>query len=521
MNSGSSTFYKTSYYNKIYEKDMIIQTRNKQIDKLKTELMNKTQENSELKGFRRQCFELEEQMKGIEKEIQKLNKEKLDIMKKRDENNSLFKRKISELENLIEYEKLDYEKNTVLYNQKMSVYNQLVMENEIYSEEVKKLKNDMENLEEKKRLEFQKLKVENLIKFDKVKKKMLNTIKQTNEAANKLNNEYNETNNQLYILQNKQLLMHMNFQKEKIKDLEKTNGDLLEKIRNLEKDIDVHKLVEKDLLHRTKFKTGENDTSIDQRTKTRYRTFYFKKKKDMEYFTQLKKEMKTSSENKNKEERNRNKINYIIDSPTLKKSNSTINIISKPSALEKRLLNYQKQIKQKKFENENISLMNSKLKNRLHLYYNKFNGLFFFLEECIQNFFRDQSLLENKHFLVKMDDIKKFKFDELNKEEKYSILVLLMKHLMPLITLNFNNKDNIGKELFKTNLNIIDKNFSMNQNYLHDKLLKNAFIDNHKYYKDLHVNSKISFSNNSIPVLRKLQDIELDFFEFKNKAIFS
>ena len=96
MNSGSSTFYKTSYYNKIYEKDMIIQTRNKQIDKLKTELMNKTQENSELKGFRRQCFELEEQMKGIEKEIQKLNKEKLDIMKKRDENNSLFKRKSEE-----------------------------------------------------------------------------------------------------------------------------------------------------------------------------------------------------------------------------------------------------------------------------------------------------------------------------------------------------------------------------------------------------------------------------------------
>ena len=120
------------------------------------------------------------------------------------------------------------------------------------------------------------------------------------------------------------------------------------KKRNLEKDIDVHKLVEKDLLHRTKFKTGENDTSIDQRTKTRYRTFYFKKKKDMEYFAQLKKEMKTSSENKNKEERNRNKINYIIDTPTLKKSNSTINIISKPSALEKRLLNYQKQIKQKK-----------------------------------------------------------------------------------------------------------------------------------------------------------------------------
>ena len=161
------------------------------------------------------------------------------------------------------------------------------------------------------------------------------------------------------------------------------------------------------------------------------------------------------------------------------------------------------------------------MKNKLSLYYNKFNGLFFFLEECIQNFFREQALLENKHFFVKMEDIKKFKFDELNKEEKYSILVLLMKHLMPLITLNFNNKDNIGKELFKTNLNIIDKNFSNNQNYLQDKLLKNAFMDNHKYYKDLHINAKSSFSNSSIPVLRKLQDVELGFYEFKNKAIFS
>ena len=120
-----------------------------------------------------------------------------------------------------------------------------------------------------------------------------------------------------------------------------------------------------------------------------------------------------------------------------------------------------------------------------------------------------------------MDDIKKFKFDELTKEQQYSILVLLMKHLMPLITLNFNNKDNIGKEIFKTNLNIIDKNFTSNQNYLNDKILKNAFIDNNKYYKNLHMNAKTSFSNASIPVLRKLQDIELNFFEFKNKAIFS
>ena len=84
--------------------------------------------------------------------------------------------------------------------------------------------------------------------------------------------------------------------------------------------------------------------------------------------------------------------------------------------------------------------MNSKLKNRLNLYYSKFQGLFFFLEECLNNFFKDEEIKKNKHFFVKIEDIKKMKFDDFNSEEKYSILVLLMKHLLPLVTINFNYK---------------------------------------------------------------------------------
>ena len=511
--SGSSTFYKTSCYNKLYEKEVIIQKQNKQIEKLNTEIMNQYQENKTLKVFRKQCFNLEEQMRHIENEMQKLKEEKSDIIKKRNENDSLLKRKISELENLIEYEKLDYEKKTDLFNKKLSVFNQIVMENELYSEEIKKLKEELEKFEKTKNEEFQQLKIENIIKFDKVKKTMLNTIKLTNEKATKLNNEYMDTSNKLSILQNKQLTLHIDYQKEKIENLKKTNDELMNKIKNLQKDIDMHKLVERDLLLKSKAKDGGVDTSTDK-IKTRYRTFFFKKKKDIKYYSGLKKKIINKSENKDKNNNN-------IESPILNKSNSVTNIISKPSVIERRLINYQKEIKEKKFEKENILLMNSKLKNRLHLYYNKFNGLFFFLEESIQNFFRDESLLGNKHFKVKMEDIKKFKFEELNKEEQYSILVLLMKHLMPLITINFTSKDNIGKELFKTNLNIIDKNFNTNLNYLQDKFLKNAFMDNNKYYKDLHISAKSSFSKTSIPVLRKLQNVDLDFYEFKNRAIFS
>ena len=498
----SRDFYKLN--NKVIQDEVIITKQNKDIDKLKNELIKKYQENADLKVFRKNCINLEEQVKMLEKDIKKLNNDKLYIIKKRDENSSLLKSKISELETVIELKKLDYDKNTVLYKQKMSIYNQLLKENEIYSEEVGKLKNDLDKFEEKKKEELQKQKIESLLKYEKLKKKMLDTIKQSNEEASKLNMEYMDVNNKLSILQNKQLMLYIKYQKEKIIDLEKKNKELVNKLNEYEKDIDMHKLIEKDLMQ--KYKDNNNENNNEEKIK--YKTFYFKKKKKITIEPKL--SLKKFNDLKDKE----NNKNKII------RSNSTTNFISKPTSIEKRLLSYKKEIKEKQFENENILLANSKLKNQLNIYYNKYKGLFFFLEECLNNFFKDKEIKKNKHFLIKLEDRIKMKFDDFNNEEKYSILVLLMKHLLPLVTINFNYKDNIGKELFKTNLNIINKNYSMNKNYLQDKTLKNAFMDNNnKYHNDLHV-YKTSYIKSSIPVLRKLQDVELDFYDIKNKAIF-
>ena len=499
--TSASTFYKTN--NKLLKSETIISNQNREIDKLKTELLNALMKNQELRMFERDYNALQGKMKKIQNEKNNIEKEKSDIIKKRDENYSLLNRKINELENVIELEKLDYEKNTVLYKQKMSVYNHLLMENEVYSEEVEELKKNLNEFENKKKEELQREKVVNLLKYEKLKKKMLATIRQTNEEASKLNKEYMDVNNKLSILQNKQLMIQIEYQKEKISDLEKMNKELMNKLYEYEKEIEMHQLVEKDLIEKNKA-----NNSINNEDNIKHNTFYFKKKKK---FINSMQNVNIS----NIKEKNKN----VIINKKMNKSNSTTNFLSKPSIAEKRLLIYQKEIKEKQFENENILLMNSKLKNRLNLYYSKFQGLFFFLEECLNNFFKDEELKKNKHFFVKIEDIKKMKFDDFNSEEKYSILVLLMKHLLPLVTINFNYKDNIGKELFKTNLNIINKNYSANKNYLQDKTLKNAFMDNNKYYNDLHA-YKTSYINPSIPVLRKLQDIELGFYDMKSKAIF-
>ena len=144
------------------------------------------------------------------------------------------------------------------------------------------------------------------------------------------------------------------------------------------------------------------------------------------------------------------------------------------------------------------------LKDKWNNYFLKYKGLFNFLEECLKEFFKDEEITNIKNININFDDIKRFDFNSFKKEEKYGVLILLMNHLMPILTLNFKSNCNIGNSLFTTNLNLIDKNFNSNQKFLNDVFLQKAFVGkNNKVLNEFRVekrNNKISFS---IPILRK------------------
>ena len=65
----SRAFYKLN--NKVIQNEVIISKQNKDIEKLKNELMKICQENADLKVLRKTCLTLEEQLKKLEKEMQK------------------------------------------------------------------------------------------------------------------------------------------------------------------------------------------------------------------------------------------------------------------------------------------------------------------------------------------------------------------------------------------------------------------------------------------------------------------
>ena len=155
-------------------------------------------------------------------------------------------------------------------------------------------------------------------------------------------------------------------------------------------------------------------------------------------------------------------------------------------------------------KNNEISILKAKidnLKNKLNFYGNRYKKIYDFLGECLNDFFLDIKE-KGKNFSLNIEEIKKCNFENFNREDKYSLLVLLMNKLLPFVINNFNSNFNLGDTIFKTNINIHDRNFNKKINYINDNTLRKAFLrKNNKLQKELFIKNN-TFSNGSIPVLR-------------------
>ena len=78
-----------------------------------------------------------------------------------------------------------------------------------------------------------------------------------------------------------------------------------------------------------------------------------------------------------------------------------------------------------------------------------------------------------------------------------------MKYLLPIINLNFNATCNIGNNIFKTNLNVINKQFNQTNNFLNDEYLRRAFVGKSNRLKsNLNLGNLSSYYNKSIPIMK-------------------
>ena len=450
--------------------------------KLLNEINNLKKENSELKIRNAANSYAEVQLLNAENKIKQLQEENINSLEKQYKEQKKLEKQIEDIKLEKENEQIKNRNNMEIFNQRIEIMNHIDLENRINKEEIQSLKEKNEKLKLENENMLRNLEVLNQIKYSKLKKRMIENLKETQKNVTKLNVEYMDINSKLLVLQNNELILKIEYQSDKIEELEKNNKILKDKIFSLENELNIHKNVELKLANKLRKHSQSQNFSIE----------YDKNKNNS---------INTLKKNKEKSQLNSKLISFLSPNKSYSIYNESNSFFF--SGQEKKINNLEKIIEEKKIENEKLKNQLSKVCYKVLCYENKYSGLFNFFEDCLNRFFNDIEIQQNQNFYIHIEDIKKCDFNIFSNQEKYSLLVLIMKYLLPIVNLNFNSSCNIGEGVFKTNLNVISNRFNQTQNFLNDTYLRKAFVGKSNRLKsDLHIKGLNTYYLNSIPIMK-------------------
>ena len=458
-------------------------------------------ENSKLREKLNHYKFIENELNNEREHIIALNKEKYDLMLKQNDEIKNYKSELQKLLNERDFEQVNYNKRLTLFEQKMGKVNELEMENKVYREELNDLKEKNKELEEKTSNKMKELEVNNLLKFKTIKKKIINDLKGAKEKFFEISLKHMDVKSQLIYLQNNEILKEVDEQNKGVKKLIDENKKLKTKILYLEGQKETNENVQLELANKLNDKNKKNNNSLDtnlfnKKIKNKNKRYFNLKKnfliKNTEKFLNslifsekgaeshgISKDNKSITNKKNNISLKNIDSNMKIKLIKKNKNKSENNTLSKTEynsinfkseSLTKDLiedspnLKYKQIINRKNYEIENLHLKLDRLKNKISFFINKYKKLYDFLEECLNNFFDE--IKGEKYFNIDYEELIKFDFSKLKEKEKYSVLILLMNRLIPLITFNFDSKCNLGNNVFTTNINIFNKSFNLEKSNL-------------------------------------------------------
>ena len=351
----------------------------------------------------------------LKKDIENLNQEilnqKKQYLEEKKQAEKSFNVKINQMQNIIEN-----------YNQKLEMTNKIIAENEQLKKSLEEIKKESSEVKRKSDKDLVDLAIKNKLKFSILKKKMMENIKNSQIKVTELNMQYMDVSSKLTLLQNHQLLAQLDYLQEQLDEYTEMNEQLKKKNRNLLRDIEIHREVEVSLAEKNRKLKNE----------------LFKQKEDKEE----KEEEKNNDKEKDKEEDNNKDDIKKIENSERKKYNINPQVVN----LEQKIINLEEKLKNQKIDFNQLKDKYDFIENYLKNYEKKFLAIINFLQDCLNKFFIDEDLLSNKEVNIHLEDIKKGDFSSLSKEEQYSILIILMKYLMPMV-----NQAKLNNEVKKVN----------------------------------------------------------------------
>ena len=435
------------------------------------------------------------------KKDQKILELENDIINLKIEHEKFKNKKELEYENDVNAVKNYYETN-LLKNNTAQVVEEA---NKKFYEQILKLEQIIINFKEEQRKLDAKKEIEFERRMSKMKKKMLDYIKEGQKSKQYLSKEQLRLNDKLSVIHKNTLLNELDFQSMQLEDLLKQRAHLDKIISGMKADLEIHKKVEKILTEKnkeytdmikvlstkieSKEKEGENNNLSNKKDKIK--NDINSKIKQFKILKENTKFIKIENKNNYKKIENKNRANYIknnineeINIKNFGKTSVDFRNKLKVSDINENqdLIFLRKELIKKIKELEDYKSKYEYYKTKLNLINNKYGNIMQLFEGVLIDIYEDKNMKNIKNIFINLEDFQKCNFEILSPEQKYSIVILIIKYLMPLI--NPTNLPEKFKSLFN---NIEDVIFINDKNDKGNYLLSstsNASSSNPPNYKE-------------------------------------
>jgi hypothetical protein len=422
---------------------------------------------------------------GKEKSLKKANeiiKEKNEeILKLKTEINNLLllsNKKNNKIE--IDYEKDVYQIKYLIENNQKKIESAIQIEklNKILYNRILELENLILKLKDEEKLKLLEKEKEFETKLEDNKELMIDYINSENKKFQniieegikyKINNIYHNN-----------LVNELESKNNELNDLYSKKENLNKIIFELKNEINIHKNTERDLMKKN----------------------FFSSKSIL-------------NKNNNKIKNLSNNLNIInFNKKNLKKNFSLdINMQNQLKDIKSKL-NLYKDISKKHKEIENYKSKYELYKSKINTIEKKYSNLINYIDEILLDIYNDQNFNWLNDIYLDINDFKKCEFEKLSSQQKYSILVIIIQKLMPLIVNQNLLKENVLyvgniKTTFNFRNTNLNDNTTRNDSTLHTPTV---MMSKNNFYNSIYSLNKI---NNNKKTLKKI------FFDNENNTIFN
>lgn len=391
---------------------------------------------------------------------------------------------VTAVKNFYETNLMKINSSTVVEETNKRFYEQILLLEEI----IYNFKEEQKKKDAQKEVDFEN-------KMNEMKKKMLDYIKEGQKSKQYLSKEQLRLNDKLSVIHKNTLLNELDFQSMQLEDLLKQRDHLDNIILGMKSDIEVHQKVEKILTEKNKRYTNMIkvlSTKVESKEKRKenekignknmekiegeYKSSKFKFLEPRNNFVRIPiNKNNVFNENNKKGFRLKNKIE--IDSKTLnanssndsnnklKKNKKINNNLSNPNLSVDNLENnndivqLRKELVKKIKEAEDYKSKYECYKTKIDTLNDKYGNIMKLFEDVLSKIYEDKNMENIRNIYINLEDFKSCEFEKLSSEQKYSIVILIIKYLTPLI-----NPNNLPEKFKSFFCNIEDVAFINDKN---------------------------------------------------------